>query len=71
MGDRYTGVLLRNHGAIAIGKNLSTAYSGALNIESMAELAYLAKGLGTARVLSETDIDQAIAQFGRFGKKRV
>jgi L-fuculose-phosphate aldolase len=71
LGDRYTGVLLRNHGAIAIGKNLSTAYSGALNIESMAELAYLAKGLGTARVLSETDIDQAIAQFSRFGKKRV
>jgi len=68
LGTVYTGVLLRNHGTVAIGPNLNKAYSDALTIEAMAELALLSSAVGDPVVLSAVQIGAAIKQFGKRGQ---
>ncbi|MDR2896046.1 MAG: class II aldolase/adducin family protein [Propionibacteriaceae bacterium] len=70
LGASYSGVLLRNHGAVAIGSTLASAYSGALNIESMAQLALLSRLVGQPNVLSAAQVDEAIQQFKNHGQKK-
>ncbi len=70
LGTVYTGVLLRNHGAVAVGATLDKAYSGALNVESMAQLALLSRLLGNPEILSPAQIGEAIKQFGKRGQKK-
>lgn len=70
LGSTYSGVLLRNHGTVAVGANLKKAYSGALNIESMAQLAYLSETLGRPNLLSDDQMREAIRQFGGYGQKK-
>lgn len=68
LGDTYKGVLLRNHGAICIGPTLEKAYSAALNVESMAEVAYLSMTMGIPNVLSDQQMAQAIEKFKGYGQ---
>jgi L-fuculose-phosphate aldolase len=70
LGDIYTGALLRNHGAVAVGTSLKKAYSGALNIESMAQLAYLSQCLlGSPQLLSDDQMHEEIRQFEGYEQK--
>jgi L-fuculose-phosphate aldolase len=68
LGDTYKGVLLRNHGAICIGPTVAKAYSAALNVESMAEVAYLSMTMGIPNVLSDQQMAQAIEKFKGYGQ---
>lgn len=69
LGDVYNGVLLRNHGTVAVGPNLKKAYNRALTIESMAQLAYMSQTLGQPNILNDSQMSQAIQKFGGYGQK--
>ena len=70
LGSTYKGVLLRNHGAICIGPTIAKAYSAALNVESMAEVAYLSMTMGIPNVLSDQQMAEAIEKFKGYGQHK-
>jgi L-fuculose-phosphate aldolase len=52
-----TGALMRNHGAIAVGPTLKSAYDRAVNLEWLCELYWRATMLGTPSVLSADQLE--------------
>ncbi|MGY3765842.1 L-fuculose-phosphate aldolase [Vagococcus vulneris] len=64
------GLLLGNHGTIAVGKDLCDAFSIAKDIEFMAKLYYRTKAIGTPVVLTDTQLDDVIEKFGTYGQSR-
>ena len=62
-------VLLSNHGLVACGTDLKRAYDLACNLEYTAELQYRAMCVGTPRVLSAEEMEQAAARFRSYGQK--
>ena len=61
-------VLMANHGVIACGKDISSAYSLAVNLEYAAELQYRAEGIGTPNVLTEGQMREVIERFKSYGQ---
>lgn len=64
------GLLLGNHGTIAIGESLADAFSVAKDIEFIAKLYYRARAIGTPVLLSEEQIDEVVEKFGTYGQLR-
>jgi L-fuculose-phosphate aldolase len=62
-------VLLANHGVIAIGADLESAYELACEVENMAGqyLRMLAAGLEPV-ILDDAEMQRVIAQFARYGR---
>jgi L-ribulose-5-phosphate 4-epimerase len=52
------GVLLRNHGLLAVGANLDQAYQIAYRIELSAQIHFLALQLGTPVALTDEQLDE-------------
>jgi L-ribulose-5-phosphate 4-epimerase len=52
------GVLLKNHGVLATGTNLSQAFSIACRIEMAAQVYYLASQIGTPDILTDEQIKE-------------
>ncbi|MCI0530944.1 MAG: class II aldolase/adducin family protein [candidate division Zixibacteria bacterium] len=53
---RTDAVLLRNHGVLACGKNLTDAYHKLETVEKLAQIYFLAKGMGRINYLSRSQI---------------
>ncbi len=68
LGSRDRAVLLRNHGLVAVGDQLSLAYQTALDVEWMARLLYRARSIGDPRVLSPLEVEQVREQFRHYGQ---
>lgn len=62
LGDNQ-GVLLANHGVVAVGSNLKDAYRRAEVIEEVALLAYGSYTLNSVNPLTEQDLDNALEGF--------
>ncbi len=61
---RLKALLLKNHGMVAIGKDLSEAYQNAYNLETGAEIYHLALQLGkTPSVLSEAQAAEILERY--------
>ena len=63
-------VLLGNHGLVACGGSLEKAYDLARDLEFVAELQYRALAIGTPRVLTGAEMDEALARFATYGQKQ-
>jgi L-fuculose-phosphate aldolase len=61
--------LLANHGVLALGKDLEEAYYHAEAIEYLAQLQYLAKGLGGPQVLTPSQIAEVMEKFQGYGQR--
>lgn len=48
-------LLLANHGVLAVGPDLDTAYANSVIVEEGAKIAFLAKQIGTLRVIPEDE----------------
>jgi L-fuculose-phosphate aldolase len=55
---KVTGTLLKNHGVLAIGANLSQAYAVACRIEMAAEVYFLALQIGNPETLTYEQIKE-------------
>lgn len=62
------GVLLQNHGVIAVGKDLDEAFYHAQTIEYLAHLMYVTQALGEPQVLSPVQLDEVRARFRGYGQ---
>jgi L-fuculose-phosphate aldolase len=58
--------LIAHHGAVAVGPDLETALEGAETVEFLAALAYRARLLGGAPVLSPEELERVREQLARF-----
>ncbi|RIV26188.1 class II aldolase/adducin family protein [Alicyclobacillaceae bacterium I2511] len=67
LGEQYYGIILRNHGAVAVGDKLSTAYSRAVVLEEMATLYYYVLATGQPNLLTHVQMDEMKAKLGTYG----
>jgi L-fuculose-phosphate aldolase len=58
-------VLMRNHGAVAVGESLSQAVENAELIEWIAGVYYRARQLGEPSLLTSDELDEVSRQFER------
>lgn len=56
--EQFDAVLLANHGALAWGQDLLTAYHKLESVEFYAKLTFLSKQLGSAQELSTTQVSE-------------
>lgn len=66
---RAHGVLLGNHGMVALGESLDRAMWRAVELEALARLAYLASVAGEPALIPEEEIEREIARFETYGLK--
>jgi len=59
-------VLLASHGAIAVGRDLATAFARAERVEELAMLAWRAAAIGTPAILDAAELDRVRDQMARF-----
>jgi len=65
MEDRY-GCLMANHGALCAGESLTEAMWRLQELEVLAQSYLLARAAGTPVILSEAEMEEALAAFGRY-----
>ena len=70
LGPNDRCILMANHGLIAVGKNLTSAYDTALYIEEVAELYHRATAIGKPVILSDLEMEQALLRFQDYGRNR-
>lgn len=69
MKDRYA-TLLANHGLIAGGKNIASAFNIAEEIEFCAEVFYRGKCVGEPAILPDEEINGMLESFAAYGQKK-
>ena len=63
----HDGLLLANHGALALGKDLFSAYYKMETIEHFAQISLVARQLGREHLLSREEVDRLQGLRGRYG----
>ena len=63
----HDGMLLANHGALTLGKDLFAAYYKMETIEHFANISLVARLLGGERLLSREEVDRLQGLRGRYG----
>ena len=61
-------VLLSNHGLVACGRDLKSAYGLACNLEYVAELQYRTMCIGTPNILTDEQMAVVMARFRSYGQ---
>jgi L-fuculose-phosphate aldolase len=64
-----SALLLANHGLVAVGANLDTAFAVAEEIELVARIYYQAKSIGEPVILPEREMSGVIEKFKTYGQK--
>lgn len=67
MGDN-NGILLGNHGVLAVGSNCGEAFSVAKDIEFLAKLKIRSESIGTPVLLNQEQMAVVIEKFGTYGQ---
>jgi len=62
-GSRSPAVLMRNHGPITIGRDARAAVKAAVMVEEVARTMYLARQLGAAIPIDQSDIDHLYDRY--------
>ena len=63
----HDAILMGNHGAVAYGEDLQTAFSRLETVEHSARISLVAELLGGPRVLPRVEVDKLIQSRGRYG----
>ena len=61
-------VLLGNHGLVACGRDLKSAYGLACNLEYVAELQYRTMCIGTPNILTDEQMAEVMERFRSYGQ---
>jgi L-fuculose-phosphate aldolase len=63
-------ILMPNHGQLAVGEDLPRALAAAIAVEEAARIAWLARAMGTPRVLPDSDVEWMNAFIhGEYGQR--
>jgi L-fuculose-phosphate aldolase len=63
-------VLIANHGAIAVGQSVASAFGRAERVEELAMLAWRVEQIGGATLLDAAELDRVRDQMARFPRQR-
>jgi len=63
LGDEYDACLLQNHGSIAVGDSVDTAFENALMVEFVARIHYQARSIGDPVILPDKEIEHVRSKF--------
>lgn len=66
--EERTAALIANHGMVAGGQNIESAFSIAEETERMAEIYYKAKLLGNPYILNDEEVDEMVKRFPSYGQ---
>lgn len=69
MGKVYNAVLLANHGLIAVGPDLPSAFGTAEIIEMVSEIYYRTKCVGDPVLLPDEEMELMLEKFKTYGQK--
>lgn len=64
-----TGCLMANHGTVAIGPDLKSAYTRAAYLEWLCDVYLRAAAAGTPRLLPAAEIDRVARKFAGYGQQ--
>lgn len=64
------GLLLQNHGVMAVGRDLQEAFYHAQTIEYLAQLMYTAEALGEPKLLTQGQINEVRLRFRGYGQQQ-
>ncbi|MCX7875012.1 MAG: class II aldolase/adducin family protein [Melioribacteraceae bacterium] len=67
---KYDALLLENHGALTLGKDLWEAYYKMETVEHFAKILFVAKQLGKVKELNSKEVKKLIAQREKFGVRK-
>ncbi len=70
LGQEFNAALMANHGMLATGKDLASAFNTAEEIEFVAELYYRTSAVGEPVLLSEEQMDAAMERFRDYGPRK-
>ncbi len=65
----HNAVLLANHGLIAVGPDLATAFTVAEEIELVARIYLQAKAAGEPVILPDAEMDRVVEKFRTYGQR--
>ncbi len=68
IGD-HNALLLANHGLVAVGANLATAFAVAEEIELVARIYYQAQCIGKPVIIPDDEMTRVIEKFAVYGQK--
>lgn len=66
---QYNAVLLANHGLMAVGKDLKTAFAVAEEIELVARIFYQAKTAGEPVILDDDEMTRVMGKLRHYGQQ--
>lgn len=66
----YNAVLMANHGLIAVGKDLASAFTVAEEIEFVARIYYQARCAGEPVILSNQEMKTVVDRFAVYGQRK-
>jgi len=69
LGDEYNACLLENHGVLAVGDDIDSAFETALMVEYCARIHYQALSIGEPNLLSDEEIDNLTEKFAGYGQQ--
>ncbi|MCG8550517.1 MAG: L-fuculose-phosphate aldolase [Desulfobacterales bacterium] len=69
--EDYNALLLANHGLVAVGNSMDTAFAVAEEIEFVARIYYQAKNIGTPVILPDEEMDTVLEKFKTYGQKKM
>lgn len=67
----YNACLMANHGLVAVGNNIATAFAVAEEIELVARLYYQARCIGNPAILSDEEMAIVGEKFSTYGQKKM
>lgn len=70
IGD-YNALLLANHGLVAVGSSMDTAFAAAEEIEFVARIYYQTKSIGNPVVLPDEEMNIVLEKFKTYGQKKM
>jgi len=68
LGSAFDACLLRNHGVIAVGEDVESAFETALMVEFVARIEYQARGIGEPSYLPDDEIREVRERFRDYGQ---
>jgi L-fuculose-phosphate aldolase len=69
IGD-YNALLMANHGLVAVGPNLATAFAVAEEIEFVARIYYQTRCVGLPPLIPGEEMDRVLEKFKTYGQKK-
>ncbi|MCP3894027.1 MAG: fuculose phosphate aldolase, partial [Bacteroides sp.] len=67
--DNNNAVLMANHGLVAVGPDLSAAFTVAQEIELVAQIYYQTLTAGKPNILTKKQMEEALEKFKSYGQQ--